>query len=539
MQRWLPLCLVLSSVWLGAKPGARPAGMAAYRANPDVPPAGSPGEVVDPATGRGRAVTALPPALTDAQATAFPTGSVLLSGGSLTSATTHWFDPVRRAFTPGPALTQPRQGHRALLLKDGRLLVLGGTEAPAAPEVLEPGAAAFQSLGGEVRFGLSAAAVALDDGRLFLVDGGSGQCFTWDGRKAMKLQGSLDRPRYGFELTLTKKGKVLITGGWPSEQRRKGRPAKVSTTPDLPVECFNPKWGTFSAWRELPRPRARHQATRLEDGRVCLWAGSGLDATHPCEAVEVLDPAKEHINLAGTLPLSGQGLPAWADGLYLAEQSGDVRQAKDPLALLNPAGPAGPAGPLKARLANQYLAPTLLPLKDGQLLVLGTPAWGPPMDRWDPRTRQCAVVGELRAGAQTLALTSDGKVLSLGPVVDLLDPRSGTLTPLGWREDLAALCATVRPAQPAPPAQPPFAAGEARKDYRVVPLDKTRALVLGGTPVGGGEPTGKVELWDQKRRTLTPMGAMKTRRAFPEGAPGQGALRLADGSVLIWGAGSL
>ena len=532
MKPWLPLCLVLSPVWLGAKPAPR-APAPAYRANPDVPPAGAAGEVVDPATGRGRTVAALPAALTDAQATRFPSGEVLLSGGSLTSPATHWYDAARRAFTPGPALTQPRQGHRALLLKDGRLLVVGGTETPVAPEVLEPGAAAFQSLGGDVRFGLSAGAVALEDGRLFLVDGGSGQCFTWDGHKALKLQGSLDRPRYGFELTLTKEGKVLITGGWPSEQRRKGRPARMSATPDLPVECFNPRWGTFSAWRDLPRPRARHQATRLEDGRVCLWAGSGLDATHPCEAVELLDPAKERVTLAGTLTLSGQGLPAWAEGLYLAEQSGEVRAAPSPLALLDPAGPP------RARLANAYLAPTLLPLKDGQLLVLGTPAWGLPMDRWDPRTRQCAELGNLRAGALTLALTPDGKVLALGPVVDLLDPRTGQLTPLGWREDLATLCATARPGPPAPAAQPPFAAGTARKDYLVVTLDKTHALVVGGTPEGGGEPTGRIELWDQKRRTLTPVGPMKTRRAFPEGAPGQGALRLTDGSVLIWGAGSL
>ena len=533
MKRWLPLCLVLCSVWLGAKPGPRTPPAPALRANPDVPQAGSAGEVVEQGTGRGRAVAGLPQALTDAQATVFPTGAVLLTGGSLTSPATHWYDPARRAFTAGPALTQPRQGHRALLLKDGRLLVVGGTEAPTAPELLEPGAKAFQSLGGEVRFGLSAAAVALDDGRVFLVDGGSGQCFTWDGRKALKLQGSLDRPRYGFELTRTKEGKVLITGGWPSEQRRKGRPAKMSATPDLPVEAFNPKWGTFSAWRDLPRPRARHQATRLEDGRICLWAGSGLDATHPCEAVELLDPAKETITVAGTLPMAGQGLPAWTDGLYLAEQRADLRQAKDPLALLTPAGPA------RARLANAYLAPTLLPLKDGQILVLGTPAWGPPMDRWDPRTRQCAELGNLRAGVKTLALTPDGKVLALGPVVDLLEPRTGNLTPLGWREDLEALCATARPGQPAPASHPPFAAGEARKEYLVVTLDKTHALVVGGTPEGGGEPTGKVELWDQKRKTLTPVGPTKTRRAFPEGGAGQGALRLADGSVLIWGVGSL
>ena len=257
----LCLCLALASAQgIAAKPKPKPKASPAppaARGNVDVPLAGSAAELLDPATGRGRAVGPLPETLTDFQATALPQGRVLITGGSLTGRATQWFDPATRAFTPGPPMTQPRQGHRAVLLKDGRLLLVGGTETRTPAELLEPGADRFQSLSADATFGLSADAVELDGGKVFLVDGASGQCFTWDGRKRFSTQGSLNRPRNFFRATRLKDGRVLITGGWPSEQKLKGRgprKAPAPTTPDLPVECFNPRWSTLSAWKPLPAP---------------------------------------------------------------------------------------------------------------------------------------------------------------------------------------------------------------------------------------------------------------------------------------------
>jgi hypothetical protein len=531
MKLTTSLCLALACALplAAAKPKPKPAAVAAT-ANPEVPAAGAGAELL--VAGKGRAVAGLRGAPTDFQATAMGDGRVLVTGGSPTDAGSQWFDPEQRRFSAGPALTMPRQGHRALRLKDGRLLVVGGTEARNNPEILEPGAAAFQPLAGDARFGLSADATELDDGRILMVDGGSGQCFTWDGKKSFRFQGNLNRPRYFFALTRTRDGRILITGGLPAEQqkdpRRRGR-VPAATSPNLPVESFNPRWSTLSAWKALPLPRAHHQATLLEDGRICLWAGFGQDPGSACEAVEILDPGKESVTAAGTLALAGKAQPGWGDGRFLAEQSRQLL-AGDPLALV------ARTAPVQGRLANAYLAPTVLPLNADQVLVLGSPAWGVPVDRWDPRSKQCMVVGSLRAEAEGLAQTPDGKLISVGPVLDLLDPRSGSLTALGWREDLAGLLPVAHPLPPVP-GRPPFAPGEARRDYLLVSLDKTHALVVGGTPEDGRDPSGKVELWDLKRRTLTPMGPMRTRRTFPAGAAAQGGLRLADGSVMIWGPG--
>jgi hypothetical protein len=550
MIRRLSLCLALAALpaFAAAKPRPRPkpaakAGPVVLKVDADVPLPGSAAELLDPASQRGRAVAALPESLADFQATRFADGRVLITGGTLRGPASQWFDPVSRSFSPGPAMTQIRQGHKALLLKDGRLLLVGGTETPAPAEVLSPGATRFQPVPGEARFGLSAEAVELDEGKVFLADGGSGQLFTWDGRKSVRSQGSLARPRILFRALRLADGRVAITGGWPSETRPKAKtgrgPARsLDTGPSLPIECFNPRWSTLSSWKPLPRARARHQASLLADGRVCLWAGFGADSESTCAAMEILDPVKETVTLAGDLPAALGAFPGWivaeGKGLFLAENGQELRTLSDPLELLKPV-PGVPAG----RLANAYLAPTLVALGNGGVLVLGAPAWGVPMDRWDPRSQQCAVLGSLRAGAAGLGLTADGKVLVLGPVVDLLDPRSGALKPLGWREDLAELMKGVRPAEALAPARPPFGRGQERRDFLVVPLDKARALVIGGALEGVEVPPGSLDLWDQKKKSLSPAGTMKTRRRFPAGPEGpfRGAAKLGDGSVLIWGPG--
>ena len=522
-----------------AKPAPKPARSAlALKPDPEVPPAGSAAELLDLGTGKGRAVAPLRESLADFQATAFPDGRVLVTGGSLTGPVTQWFEPATRSFSPGPAMTRIRQGHRALLLQDGRLLLVGGTEAPAPAECLDPKTGRFQALAGDAKFSLSADAVELEGGKVLLVDGLSGQMATWDGRKGVRGEGSLKFPRIFFRALRLQDGRVAITGGWPSAQKPRGR-RPAAAGPNLPVECFNPRWSTLSTWKALPKVRARHQATLLADGRICLWAGYGQDATETCEAMELLDPVKETVTEAGRLALHGNPFPAWAPtaagrGYHLADQGREVQALADPLALLQP-GPATRVG----RLANGYVSPTLVPLGNGSVLVLGSPAWGEPVDRWDPRTRQCAPVGSLRMGVQTLAPLPDGRVVVLGAIVDLLDPRTGSLKPLGYREDLGDLLKALKPYQAPPAASPPFAPGPTRAAFLTVPLDKTHALVVGGAPAGAEGPPGLLELWDLKKKTLSPVGTLKTRRSFDPkpGGPSQGALALADGAVLIWGPG--
>lgn len=513
----------------------RPVKAASGQAVPDLPQAGAGGELLDLERGHSRAIGPMQENRTDFQATPFPDGRVLITGGSLRTGSSEWFDPDTRRFSPGPTMAWARQGHRAQLLKDGRLLVVGGTESPAPAELLDPATWKFQPLNGDAKFSLSAQAIPTEEG-LLLIDGQEGKCWLWDEKaKAPKSTGSLGQARVLFEALRLNDGRVLVTGGWPASPqpdrrgRRRPAPAK-SPSAALPVEVFTPRKGRWSAWRAQPLPRAKHQATTVSEGRVALFGGFGESADAPVEIIEVLDPVKETVTQGTRLPASELPSPGWTmvgdAGLYLPERSTTTRKITNSNAFL-----ASNESPW--HLANAYLAPVLVPLKDNQLLVLGSAVWGPALERWDPRTRQCQYIGALRAGSESLVLV-DGKVLAVGPIVDAVDPKSGNLLPLGRRQELLAQLKRAKPVARVS-GTPPFPADHLLRDSLVLGLDPSRALVLGGRSEESPEGTDQVWIWDQKRKSLTPSGPMKSKRFFPAGAsPGSGALKLPDGSVLIW-----
>ena len=505
----------------------------AAKAPADIPAAGAGGELLDLGSGRSRAIGAMLESRTDCQATAFPDGRVLVTGGSQQGGSTEWFDPATRRFSSGPAMAQARQGHGALLLKDGRLLVAGGTENPAPAEILDPATWKFQPLPGDARFGLSAELLETEGG-ILLIDGQTGKCWLWDGKaKGPKSTGSLANARILFKALRLQDGRVLVTGGWPAPQleRRGGRrtPPKP-TSALLAAEAFNPHKGRWSSWKASLQPRARHQAALLPDGRVALFGGFGASADVSQESLEILDPAKESVTVTGKLAGAGQTAPGWVPagegGLYLPERATSPRKIAAPEDLMA-------AGPEAWHLANAYQAPVLVPLQGSRLLVLGSAVWGSALERWDPRIRQCQYLGALRAGTESLALVG-GRVLALGPIVDAVDPKTGGLTVLGRREELTAQLKKVSSPAAAPLGNPPFPEGQALKDYLVLPLDAKKALVLGGRSEECPEGTERVWVWEPKKKSLSPSGSMRTKRAFPAGSREHGALKLPDGAVLIW-----
>lgn len=496
---------------------------------PPVPAAGAPGEILERATGRTLPLGPMLETRTDFQLSLLPDGKVLVSGGSLKGATSEVLDPATGRFTPGPTLVHARSGHRALGLKDGRILLVGGTEPAAPAEVLEPGAPTFKVLPGPT-FGLSAEAVALPEGVL-LIEGASRACWLWDGRERPRPTGGLQLGRVFFRATALADGRVLVTGGLPqapaAHPRMPRRPAPTQR-PDLPVECYTPRKGRWSLWKGTLPARAGHQAVLLGDGRVLLLGGFGTDPSQPLENATLLDPARE--TLLEPLPTPDLGLnPGLApleEGLGLvAERTPRLQRLLRPEDLKD----ATPGG---LPLANAFLAPQLLALPGQRLLVLGSPVWGPALERWDPRTGQFTYIGALRAGTERLVL--EGKrVLAVGPVVDGVDPRTGVLTPLGRRETLAATLAKARPAPPPPALKlPDFPDGQPRLHPLVVALDARRALVMGGATEEQPSGTDGAFLLDLRRKRWTPTGSLRTPRAFPEGQGG--ALRLPDGAVLIW-----
>src|SRR4029450_7054499 len=96
----------------------------------------------------------------------------------LASATLEIFDPLSRSFSlASGAMSSPRRSHAASLLRDGRVLIAGGSEGKTVldtAEVFDPAHGSIRPIGrmAVAREGLSA--TLLDNGQVLIAGGSNG-----------------------------------------------------------------------------------------------------------------------------------------------------------------------------------------------------------------------------------------------------------------------------------------------------------------------------------------------------------------------------
>jgi WD40 repeat protein len=192
------------------------------------------------------------------------------------------YDPATGTFSRTGSMSVDRYGDTATLLKDGRVLIVGGESLKsvdiASAELFDPKTNLFTATGSLSTSRTGHTATLLPDGRVLIAGGYSGTGLSLASAELydpttgkFSLTGSMSVVRTNHTATLLRDGRVLIAGGFDVN----GNPGNAYSS----AELYDPVTGTFGPTGSMWVTRTGHTATLLEDGQVLLTgsatAGSG------------------------------------------------------------------------------------------------------------------------------------------------------------------------------------------------------------------------------------------------------------------------
>jgi hypothetical protein len=232
-------------------------------------------------------------------ATLLRDGRVLLVGGcdrpscelSARSARAELFDPRSGLFGAGPALAEPRVGHGAALLPDGSVLVAGGWRGDGLTATTE----IYDARRGRFVRGPSMSVARggftitpLGDGRLLVAGGetptgatASAEIYDSSKRRFVRV-GSMAAARTAHAAAPLARGRVLVVGG------SSGRGRVLAA-----AEVFDAASGRFRRVGSLSVPRHKLAAAPLGPGRVLVVGGSdSSDSAGRYATAEIFDSSR-------------------------------------------------------------------------------------------------------------------------------------------------------------------------------------------------------------------------------------------------------
>ena len=308
-------------------------------------------------------------------ATALADGRVLVVGGYYgvhtstalqTLATAEIYDPAADRWRLAAPLAAPRQRHTATLLRDGRVLVVGGAgkggqllTATATAEIYDPVADRWAATG------------------------------------------ALHTTRWDHQAIVLADGRIMVVGG--REQVFGGSYTSLAT-----AEIYDPAAGTWAVARPMGEPRFGHAAATLTDGRVLVVGGRNRDNSRNLQTAEIYDPATDR--WMATAPPGGFVAGPLATRLPDGEVL--ITGTDEPLRYDSKTDRWAAAGRPLTRFPLLRTA-TLLP--GGAVLVIGTGEGGATAERYDPITEEWTAAGNPTVtGEHTATPLQDGRVLIAG-----------------------------------------------------------------------------------------------------------------------------
>jgi len=453
-------------------------------------------------------------------------GRVLILGSDVgtTTALAQLFDPAANggtgAFTTTAAPTGfVPQTHSLTLLRDGRVLALGGCpcvtmggpiDSSEAAALYDPtgnsGAGTFLPTGFTVRDRLDHSATLLPSGEVLIAgsvdeapspEQSTVEIFNPDANSGLgaftELPQPMPAPHGAHTATLLPTGDVLIFGG-------------DQATAELFVGGGSGELGAFTSAGSMATPRQMHSVTALADGRVLMAGGEG-SIFFDLSSAEIYDPDTETYSATGSLA-TGRRLHSATllnDDRVLVAGGQLIVLPTATAELFDPSANSGAgAFTTTSAMTTSRTLHTATVLPGGEILMAGgtgTSGLLASAERYDPAAGTfTATAGTMTVprSAHGAALLPSGKVLLVSiNSAELYDPVTDTFT------------ATANP-------------GAAYPQASVVVLSNGKALVTGSSTLAA-------ELYDPDTETFSYAGADWVPRLVHQ------AVALPTGGVLLVG----
>jgi hypothetical protein len=212
---------------------------------------------------------------------------------------------------PASPMLEPRSGHTATLLPDGKVLIVGGMRRNQdfyrSAELYDPVAGKFQATGEMAVARVGHAAVILHSGKVLIIGGWIGHGETDSAEIYDPAIGKfsplakMTAKRGNPAATLLTNGDVLITGGADTFG-----PGGIAS-----AELFHAATGVFEPLAPMHSARIGQTTTVLRDGRVLIVGGRADDRdwSGTMSSAEIYDPAKQAFTATSPLHDSRFKLP--------------------------------------------------------------------------------------------------------------------------------------------------------------------------------------------------------------------------------------
>ncbi len=302
-------------------------------------------------------------------ATLLPDGKVLIAGGMrrnqdfYTSA--ELYDPATGKFESTGEMSQPRVGHIAVLLRSGKVLVAGGWVGQGgtdSAELYDPATGKFAVIARMTTRRGRPSATLLADGDVLIAGGEQKENESLSSAEIFRVKtssfqavGSMHHARVSHTATLLRDGRILIAGGYAGG---------VSSS----AELYDPKTATFTETGALATARCKHTAGLLPDGRVLIAGGSDSRGWNGnLNSAEIYDPLAGKFTAASPLNDSRFKLPD--EAVQLASGKLLVAGGSKEVEVYDPANGKFSVAAGKMTDARHYMSATRL--KDGSVLLAG------------------------------------------------------------------------------------------------------------------------------------------------------------------------